>query len=248
MGPDEPRSLAREWQAAGELAQLVADPVYYGYGVPRGDGRLVLVLPGLFGGDLYLEPLRTWLGRIGYRTMASSLTFNAGCPERRSRTVEAALRRRLERESRPVALIGHSRGGIIARALAARLQDQISHLILLGSPVGALTLLTPREPGAPPTPLPGSPVVAEASLLVRRLLDPHCTFPDCECPFPEDLRRPLSPHTRIATVYTSDDPVVAAAACAVPDARTTVVSGTHSGLVYNRAVYRELAAILAEQT
>ena len=46
---------------AAELGKLLIDPVFYGAEVARGDGRLVVVIPGLFGGDLYLEPLRVWL-------------------------------------------------------------------------------------------------------------------------------------------------------------------------------------------
>jgi hypothetical protein len=67
---------------AAELGKLLIDPVFYGAEVARGDGRLVVVIPGLFGGDLYLEPLRVWLRRIGYTPIRSSLNVNAGCPMR----------------------------------------------------------------------------------------------------------------------------------------------------------------------
>src|SRR5437867_11584794 len=56
--------LRREARALGELAALQRDPVFRGHGLPRGDGRIVLVLPGLFGNDLYLQPLHLWLRRI----------------------------------------------------------------------------------------------------------------------------------------------------------------------------------------
>ena len=90
-------ALARETFAWTEFVHLMADPVYYGAGVPRGDGRLVLVLPGLFGNDWYLQPLRSWLNRIGYRAVPSTLTVNAGCPERLTREVEKSLERRVRR-------------------------------------------------------------------------------------------------------------------------------------------------------
>lgn len=220
----------------------MADPVYLGVGVPRGDGRLVLVLPGLFGNDLYLHPLRAWLRRIGYRPARSTLAVNAGCPERLRRQVGRDLRRKLRERPGPVALIGHSRGGILARALAGELQGGASHLILLGSPVGALTLSSLDEVMAEP---PAAPLVIEASLRVRRLLDPDCRFPECGCPFPEDLRRPLAPETRVLAVYSGDDPIVPPESARMPGARSVQVSGTHSGLVYNPSVYREIAATLA---
>ena len=42
------------WQL--ELAQLLGDPVFRGVGLPRGDGRAVMLMPGLGGGD----PLRRY--------------------------------------------------------------------------------------------------------------------------------------------------------------------------------------------
>jgi pimeloyl-ACP methyl ester carboxylesterase len=133
MAQEAAPALARETFAWTEFVQLLADPVYYGAGVPRGDGRLVLVLPGLFGNDWYLQPMRSWLNRIGYRAAPSTLPVNAGCPERLTRAVEASLERRVRRTGGPVAIIGHSRGGILARTIAARIGEDASHLILLGS-------------------------------------------------------------------------------------------------------------------
>ena len=72
------RSLQSEAFALGELAQLMAAPVNYGFGVPRGDGRYVLVLPGMFASDTYLYPMRAWLDRIGYRAVRSTLRRCAG--------------------------------------------------------------------------------------------------------------------------------------------------------------------------
>ena len=55
-------SIRIESRSVAELAALHASPVFWGRGVPRGDGRLVIVVPGLFGNDLYLRPLyNEWL-------------------------------------------------------------------------------------------------------------------------------------------------------------------------------------------
>jgi triacylglycerol lipase len=231
-------SLLGEWQAAGELARLLASPVYYGLGLPRGDGRLILVLPGLFGNDFYLEPVHRWLRRLGYRTARSTLAVNAGCPERLSRQVEPELARHETEQPRSVAVLGHSRGGVLGRAIAARLGERASHLILVGSPVASLS-----GPGTPAS--AATPAVAEASLRARRLLDPDCTFPDCGCPFTVDMRQPLNPATQLVSFYTRDDAVVSPEACQIPGARNVELRGTHSGLVYNVDLLRELAAILA---
>jgi thioesterase domain-containing protein len=224
-----------------EFAQLFADPIYYGIGAKRGDGRHVVVLPGLFGNDWYLYPLRSWLGRIGFRPVRSSLAINAGCPERLTRQIQRELERRLDNSPRPVALIGHSRGGILARAIASRLQEQASQLILLGSPVGAIERWTAWPES---TSNATNASVAQAGNRARSLLDPDCDVPRCGCPFPSDLRRPLSQETEVVSIYSESDPVVPGWACTMNGARNVNVSGTHTGLVYNGAVYRELVAAL----
>ena len=47
--------------AMAELAELLLSPIYYGVGVPRGDGHRVLLLPGFMGSDSYLMILAGWL-------------------------------------------------------------------------------------------------------------------------------------------------------------------------------------------
>lgn len=249
MVQEAQRALTGEAFAIGELARLMADPVNYGLGVPRGDGRYVVVLPGLFASDFYLTPIRSWLSRIGYRPVESTLRSNVGCPERLSRQVEAALQSKLDRRDRPAALIGHSRGGLLARATAARLQERCSHLILLGSPVGALSWMRvgvgPRRARFAAE-APASEFVMEASAQARRRADPGCDFPNCGCPFPKDVRRALHPDTRVVSIFSRNDPIVPASACRMPDAECIEVGGTHSGLAFNTQVYREIARALAD--
>ena len=241
MSQDRRPSPLLEPLALAELAQLVISPIYYAAGVSPGAGRSVLVLPALFAGDLYVYPMRSWLRRQGHKVVPSTLIMNAGCPERLCRTVETVLQRRMTQETERVALIGHSRGGILARAIAARLQDEASHLILLGSPTGVLAETRSEiDPG-----LTTARVLLAASARARHLLDPDCNVPACGCPFPEDFRRPLSAQTKVVSIYSRDDPIVPASACLVAGARNVEVHGTHSGLVYNREVYEELVTSLA---
>jgi len=244
MSQDRRPSLMLEPLALAELAQLVISPIYHAAGVSQGAGRSVLVLPALFAGDLYVYPMHNWLRRQGHKVVPSTLIINAGCPERLCRTVETVLQRRMTQETERVALIGHSRGGFLARAIAARLQDEASHLILLGSPIGmppeTIRSRFEIDPGLAP-----ARVLLAASARARHLLDPDCNVPACGCPFPEDFRRPLSAQTKVVSIYSSDDPIVPASACLVAGARNVEVHGTHSGLVYNREVYEELVTSLA---
>ena len=247
MTSDQGAVLRREAQALGELAALRLDPVYYGAGMPRGDGRLVLVVPGLFGNDLYLQPLRGWLQRLGYRPVRSTIALNAGCPNRIREQVETELRGRMARHPGPVALVGHSRGGMLSWAIASRLGEQASHLALLGSPAGAVVEMLRRGQAPVPGSIPAASSVVEAGRRATQLLDPQCDFPTCGCAYPEDLTRPLAESTRVLSVRSRDDPIVGPDACVVEGARNVEVGGSHSGLVYNRAVYPELAAFLASR-
>jgi pimeloyl-ACP methyl ester carboxylesterase len=118
-----------------EFGMLMADPIYWGLGVPRGDGRPVLVLPGLFAGDGYLQPLRDWLGRHGYSPVRSGIDRNPGWSEELvSQLTELALGEH-RRSRQRVTIIGHSMGGLQGRSVAARLPRVVRHVIALGSPL-----------------------------------------------------------------------------------------------------------------
>lgn len=118
-----------------ELLLLHAAPVFYGFGIPRGDDSGVLVVPGLLVTDVSLTELHAWLKRIGYRPYFSGIGFNADCPNLLiqhllNETIDKARRQ----TRRKVHVIGHSLGGIIARSLAHQRPDDIASVITLGSP------------------------------------------------------------------------------------------------------------------
>ncbi|MGH7864678.1 MAG: alpha/beta fold hydrolase [Candidatus Binataceae bacterium] len=114
---------------------LLNDPFYWGWGVPRGDGHAVIVLPGLFAGDPYLIPLRSWLARIGYRPLRSGIDFNPGWSEALIEELGEVTEREFTRGGSPLTLIGHSAGGLLARWVAARHPHAVRHVITLGSPL-----------------------------------------------------------------------------------------------------------------
>jgi len=244
MTDDQRAVMRQEARSLGELAALHRDPVFYGRGVPRGDGRVVVVIPGLFGNDGYLQPLRGWLGRIGYSPARSTLSINAGCPDRLRTQVERSLARQLERRPGPISLIGHSRGGMLAWAIASRLQQQVSHLVLLGSPAPAVVAMM-AQGGTMTASTVARSSVAAAGASALRLLDPDCSVPNCGCPYTDDLRRPLSPATRALSIYSRDDPIVPPGACTITGGANVEVGGSHSGLAHNRAAYSHLARFLA---
>jgi hypothetical protein len=71
-----------------EAARLVADPVAFGRGVPRGDGRPVVLMPGFLASDRQLLLLRRWLPVVGYRPHTAGFLFNVECSDRAVERVE----------------------------------------------------------------------------------------------------------------------------------------------------------------
>jgi pimeloyl-ACP methyl ester carboxylesterase len=237
--------MLQEARIGEEFARLMRSSLFRGRDVPHGDGRLVLVLPGLFGNDLYLEPMHRWLRRIGYTPVRSSLIINAGCPQRLTEEIEGHLKIQRATRGGAVAIIGHSRGGILARALAGKLQRDASHLILLGSPAAAVSRAMEYRTEA--TQVPAGQAVYRASQRARQLLDPDCEAPDCGCAFLNDVRAALHPATRVVSIFSSEDPVVPRSACRVPGAANHEITGTHSGLAYNVQALTLIAEALAQR-
>src|SRR5215467_10431653 len=119
-----------------EILLLHATPVYYGFGVPQGDDSGVVIIPGFLGTDLYLTELYGWLQRIGYRPYFSGIGINADCPNLLiQRHVNETIERALDETGRPIHLIGHSLGGVIARSVAGARPKDIASVITLASPI-----------------------------------------------------------------------------------------------------------------
>jgi len=224
------------WQL--EAARLLADPVFHGRGVPHGDGRPVLLLPGFLAGDYTLFVMASWLRRIGYRPHFAGFVLNVGCSERALRQVEARARELHERHGRRVAIIGHSRGGHFARALAAREPELVSHAIALGGG------LVDQQAISAPT----QAAVAAVRTVHRHTTDRRerlgCLRDDCACAFGIDYRAPLRDDVALTSIYSRGDGVVRWQSCIAPDANCIEVTGSHVGLAFNRKVYRAIANAL----
>jgi triacylglycerol lipase len=238
--------MIREMLSMVDMGALLADPAFYGFGVPRGDGKLVVVLPGLLGNDLYLQPLRRWLGWVGYSPVRSTLEFNAGCLQRLREQVLKEIMRRMNGAQRPIAIIGHSRGGLMAWALASQLKEKVSHLVLLGAPVHAFRASV--ESGDPLAPAgPVGRALMRFSDELRDMLDPDCKYPDCRCAMVNDVMSHLSPSTSVLSIHGSEDRVVGEMAQTIDDGETVRVNASHVGLVYNPQVYHALGRFLARR-
>lgn len=234
LKPSKPRPLWPELLAGLEWAALKTSPVYYGLGVPHGRGDPVVLVPGFLGSDRSLLEMRLWLKRIGYRPYLSGIGRNADCPDilmgRLLETVEHAYS---ETGSR-VHLIGHSLGGLLARAAAVRRPDRAAQVVTLASPFRRLS---------------AHPFVLTFISVVRgRAIQRHFGSSEgsCECSFVEALGGPWPQSVARAAIYTRTDPVVEWRDCVDADPALNIeVRGTHVGLTVNPAVYLAVARLLA---
>ncbi len=226
-----------------EMMYLRLSPVYWGSGVPEGDGSAVVVIPGFLATDFYLRDFRGWLKRIGYRPYKSSIGWNAECPNllirlKLTETIEKAYKTTRKK----VHLVGHSLGGVIARAAAAQMPDLVASVISLGAPFRDMAV---------------HPSIRRAAELVRgHILERHgengnvlpdCYTNGCTCAFLCSLDTSV-PKTVVQTaIYTKSDGIVDWNCCITGDETIDYeVSATHLGLVFNPIVYSVVAQRLAQ--
>jgi len=240
---DETAAAVPMWQEAlcgVEMLLLRAAPVYYGIGAPRGDGTGVVVIPGFLGTDIYLMELYAWLRRIGYKSYFSGIGLNAECPNLLiKRRLNDTLDKALAETGRPVHLIGHSLGGIIARSAARQRSADIASVITLGSPFRGTVV--------------HSRVLKVAELVRSNILKTHgpgvlpaCYTGRCTCNFMDSLKKELPDSIRQTAIYTKTDGVVDWQYCILGDPAIDVeVPGTHIGLAFNPSVYQTIAQRLA---
>ena len=218
-----------EARFATEYVDLIRDPVYYGRGVRRGAGRPVLLIPGFLAGDQTLFTMQAWLRRMDYKPELSGIRFNVRYSEV---TVEAVLERlyvHQKRSKQKVVLIGHSRGGLLAKVLADRNPELVSQVIALGSPLNEALDVHPLTMAA-----------VRAARLYNRLRFGNQM--ETEAAFMEQLAAP--PLVPVTSLYTRSDGVVNWKACLRPDVKAIEVRGSHGGLGVNAEVYHHLARLL----
>lgn len=224
-----------------DLVLLHAAPLYYGVGIPHGDGSAVVLIPGFLCPDLYLTPLHEWLRRIGYKPVFSGIGVNTECPNLLiTRQLNKAIDLARAKTGRNVHLIGHSLGGVIARAIAAQRPMDVASVITLGAPFRGTVA--------------HASILGAASMVRKRILARHgsAVLPDCytarcTCDFLESLACVMPPPVLQTAIYTESDGVVDWRYCKTDTPQMDFrVSGTHIGLAFNPSAYSVIANRLAE--
>jgi pimeloyl-ACP methyl ester carboxylesterase len=233
--------LWREGLFGLDWLALRASPVYYGCGVPRGNGEAVVVVPGFMGTDAYLCELYGWLARMGYRPYFSKIGRNADCPDHLARVLLETVRAAYEETGERVRIIGHSLGGMLARSVALNHPKLVEMVILLAAPI--------REE------VRAHPSIIQATAALRRellgkpgnRLRPSCFSGQCTCDFVRNMLAPGKCEAKFYAIYSQKDGVVDWRSCLAEDPDDNdEVDATHIGMAFHPGVYRAIGRRLAQ--
>jgi triacylglycerol lipase len=230
--------LWRESRFAFELAELRRSPVFRGHGVPGGDGRAVMLIPGFLAGDGSLATMTHWLRQNGYHTRRAGIRANVGCSEEACARLETRLEGFAEHTGQKVSIVGQSRGGTFARALAVRRPDLVEGIVTLGSP-------TVSQLRVHPLVLAHVGIVsALGSARVPGFFSVRCLRGDCCHEFRGAITAPFPEDVGYVAMYSRSDGVVDWRSCLDEAAQLVEVGASHCGMSVSAQVYREVGFAL----
>jgi pimeloyl-ACP methyl ester carboxylesterase len=225
-----PPPFLLEGRALYEAWRLRRHPVYSGEGLPRGRGQPVLLVPGFMAGDRSLMTLERFLLKLGYHAEKAGLAFNVQTSEAVLTQLTARLNSLQGWLGQRVAIVGHSRGGLLGKVAAQRHPELVNRVIALGSP-----LADPYD--VHPVTMAGVRMAQAFNWL--RFRQPGTV----ERRFLSDLAQPSA--LPLISIYSRSDGIVSWQACLRADAICVEVEGSHAGLAVNPAVYAFVAQALA---
>jgi pimeloyl-ACP methyl ester carboxylesterase len=232
------RAIWREATAVREYRQLQREPVFHGVGVEDGGGQPVLLIPGFLTRDSGLAAMAGWLRRTGHRPARAHNGINVACYEWAATRLERRLAALAERSGQPVAIVGHSRGGHLARVLAVRRPDLVSGIVTLGAP--------PLDPLGvhPAVAVPAITVALAGAVGVPGLFRPQCFLGACCRTFRWQLHGPFPPGVGFVSVFSRRDGVVKWERLTEEAGHPVEVDATHLGFVVNAEAYAVVAEAL----
>ena len=230
----------RESRVPAELRALQRDPVSVGVGVPHGAGESVLLIPGFMAGDPSLSTMTFWLRRLGYRTSRAGMRINTDCSSAALDRLETRLEDLAERHGRKVAVVGQSRGGCFARALAVRRPDLVSGIVTLGSPLKDQLALHPLVR------LNVGVVGALGTIGLRGMFRLSCLRGDCCGDLRSHMLDPVSDEVGFVSVFSKSDGIVRWQSCLDDDAEHAEIDSSHCGMGVHPDAYRIVAEALRD--
>ena len=199
-----------------------------------------MFVPGFMAGDFTLLLMSRHLRKLGHRTYRSTLHANVGCTQEATNALERRVEAITIKRGRKVTIVGHSLGGMLARALAARRPDLVDGAITLGSPMLA--------PGAVHTVLALNiaMVIALRRAGLGQMMGEDCTSGDCARLSWEQAQSPLHKDIAFTSVFSRRDGLIDWRACLDPAARTVEVTTSHVGMAIDPLVFDIVASTLEQ--
>jgi triacylglycerol lipase len=230
--------LWREGRLPFEWAALSRSDVIRGAGVPEGHGRGILLIPGFLAGDGSLATMTHWLRAAGWWTKSAGIRANVNCSAVACSRIEERLEALAASTGDRVVIVGQSRGGVFAKAIAAGRPDLVRGVITLGAPLRSQLAVHPL-------------VLAQIGMvgMVGAFAGGHalswrCLRGECCERFRAALRDPFPEDVGFVSLYSRSDGVVDWHACLDPDATWVEVDASHCGMSLNVDAYRAVAAAL----
>jgi len=196
----------------------------------HGGGRRVVLVTGYLAGAASSRPLVDWLRSAGYRVHLAPMRGNIGASSTGVERIEQTLHSANHDTS---ILIGHSRGGQLARVAALRNPSLVDQLITLGAPVRAHL---PRNAALRTS--------VEALRLIRLLPVGPKLDAQANTLYEQDLFAPFDVDVAWTSIWSKVDGVVEWQACLDERARSIEVSASHTGLIASVPSFRAIASVL----
>jgi alpha-beta hydrolase superfamily lysophospholipase len=222
-----PVSLRTWWREINARTLLNADPPAFPEDAARGHGATVIVLPGFCAPDLSTIRLRNFLRRQGFAAQPWDCGTNLGPTRTILTSLERLLGEAADRQGSPVALVGVSLGGTIAREIAKRRSECVDRIVTIASPI-KLPVATPLAPLAKFASLVWHGDAREA---LARVAEP--------------------PPVPVTAIVNPKDGIVDWRACVpdpAPNVEVIAIEGAHTTMASNPNVQRVIAARLALST
>lgn len=175
---------------------------------PRGAQQPVLLLPGLRAGDASNAPMRSFLRQKNFKPYRWGLGTNHGDVQGQLPKVVERVEELFERAGEPIALIGWSLGGVLAREIARERSELVSQVITYGTPVIGGPLYTS---------ISGVYTMEERRLIAERVAE----------------RNQIPIEVPITALYSKRDGIVSWEACIdtfSPDVTMIEIRSTHVGM------------------
>ncbi len=225
LAPPRPR-LVSEWLSTTDRRRWPQ--------APAGGGRPVMLIPGFLAGDQSLTRMAIWLRTGGFVLARSGIRWNIDCMEPIVQSVEARLERAVATAGRRALLVGQSRGGGMARAVAVLRPDLVDTVVTLGAPLLDQLAVHGRT----------WPSILGVGLLgtlgVPGLFSWSCLAGDCCARSAEAALAPFPSGVRFVSIYSRSDEIVRWESCLDPAAVHVEVDVSHLGMGVSRDVWLAL--------